>query len=80
MVIVLFFAQQYEGYEFLWDVTLRHVNLTTLKDETSTPCETSGTIGAVTQPYIPEELTPLSLLVIRIGVQWTWPPRDLLTH
>jgi len=61
-------------------VTLRHVNLTTVEDETSTPCETSGTKRAVTQPYIPEELTLISVLVIRIGVQWTWTSRDLLTH
>jgi hypothetical protein len=42
------------------------VNLTTLEDETSKPCETSGTKRAVTQTYIPEELTLISVLIIRI--------------
>jgi len=62
------------------DVTLRHVNLTTLEVETTTPSATSGTQHSVMQLYIPEELTPISVLVVRIGVQWTWPSRDLLTH
>jgi hypothetical protein len=53
----------------LLGVTLRHVNITTVEDETTMPSKMSGTKPAVMQPYIPEEITPISVLLIRIGVQ-----------